>query len=95
MKLANTNRFFLDVQNAPRTYLHLATIFEGVKEYVCFADVKKQIVYIEEATGGHFERIEDDSLAEGIHNFLVDRKVLDMSKPLLPDKEWYNVGKPR
>lgn len=87
MKLINTNRFYL--QGTPA--LHLATVTKGVREYVCFALNGK--IYIEEISGGHLEFIEDDQLAEDLHNFLTEKRVLDATKPLLPDYLWLK-GKP-
>jgi len=86
MKLANTNRFFL--AGTRRRYLHMATVFYGLREYMCFVDVYTTRVYIERIIGGQLEFINDDSLAEGLHNFLVYKEVLLMNQPLLPDAEW-------
>jgi len=91
MKLIDTNRYYLP--NTTKQYLHLATIQHGVREFLCFAQVKSQKIYIEEITGGQLQFIEDDSLAEGLHNYLTERNVLNINKPLLPDKQWHNLGK--
>jgi hypothetical protein len=91
MKLVDSNRFYLP--NTHGQYLHLATLQRNLREYVCFVNVQTQQVYIEEITGGSLQFIEDDKLAEAIHNFLVDVGVLRMDRPLLPDKEWHNMGK--
>lgn len=91
MQLADTNRFFLEGTN--KQFLHIATVLEGVREYMCFANVNTNEVYIEEVTGGHLEFIEDDALATALHDFLVDRKVLLMDKPLLADNDWLRRGK--
>lgn len=84
MKLSDTNRYYLKGTTA----LHLATVIDGVKEYVCFA-LNGQI-YIEEITGGRGpDFIEDDVLALYLHDFLMVQGVLDSRKPLLPDADWY------
>ena len=83
MKLVNTDRFYLP--NTKNRFLHLATIQESVREFMCFCDVSSYQVYIEEITGGHLSFIEDDSLAEALANFLREQKVLDINPPL-PNK---------
>ena len=86
MKLINSNRFSLPGTSG--AWLHLATVNEGVREFMCFAEVKTRKIYVEEITGGNLQFIEDDALAEGIHNFLTELGLLDMHKPLLPDDQW-------
>ena len=94
MKLLNSNRFYLPGQTE---FLHLASVSDGVKEYICFANVHNQKVYIEDISNGSPSFIEDDFLVEAIADFLTRKKVLDLSKPLLPDDIWYRnpneVGK--
>jgi len=87
MKVINSNRFYFPGTTA----LHLASIQDGLKEYICFYLDGK--IYIEEITGGHLEFIEDDNLAEELLNFLTLQKILDPTKPLLTDKQWYNLGR--
>ena len=87
MKLVNTNRFYLPGTHA----LHLATIVDSVREYMCF--YLDGHIYIEEITGGHLSFIEDDALAEAIHHFISSRGVLSSSKPLLQDKVWHKNEK--
>lgn len=82
MKLVDTNRYYLPGTGA----LHLASVQEGVHEYICFYLAGK--IYIEEITGGHLEYIEDDSLAQGLTDFLTFQGVLSSNKPLLPDQSW-------
>lgn len=86
MKLANTNRFYLP--GTGNRFLHLATVFNGPREYMCFIDKWEGDVYIEEITGGSLEFIKDESLAKELHNFLVESMVLMMNTPALPDSEW-------
>lgn len=83
MKLLDTNRFYLKGTN--NRFLHLASISEGLKEYMCFADVKTSKLYIEQITGGHLEFIDDDILAKALFDYLEYSGVLDMKKPLLPN----------
>lgn len=91
MKLTDSNRFYLP--NTSNLYLHLATVQRNLREYLCFANVTTQQIYIEEVTGGQLQFIDDDKLAEGIHEFLIESNVLRMDRPLLPDKEWHEMGK--
>ncbi len=92
MKLLDTNRYYLPGQNV---YLHLATITENLREWVCFADTRTNQVFIEELTFGQLDRIEDDSLAQALSDFLTYKGVLLMDKPLIPDEAWYNKKPPR
>jgi hypothetical protein len=86
MKLLNTNRFVLKGQTR---FIHLASIEHGAREFMCFADNQTSKIYIEEVTGGGGPFfVEDDSLAQELNDFLVFNRVLDMSKPLLPDEGW-------
>jgi hypothetical protein len=88
MKLIDTNRHYLKGTND--RFLHLATVQMGVREFICFADLlTRKPPYIEEVTGGHLEFIEDEQLAKALEDFLRYHKVLSMTKPLLPDAEWY------
>lgn len=88
MKLIDTNRTYLPVQGASKRWLHLATVHDGVREFMCFADRVSNQIYIEEITGGHLSRIEDDSLAEALADYLRDKGILDVNKPTLADSEW-------
>ena len=91
MKLVNTNRFSLPGTN--NRFIHLASIHYGVREFMCFQDKKTNKIYIEEITGGSLNFIEDDSLVYALHNFLEENKVLDISKPTIPDKDWLKKGR--
>lgn len=91
MKLIDSNRFYLP--GTHERFLHLASVHHGVREFMCFMDVRTQKVYIEEVTGGHLEFVEDDSLVSDIHCFLIETGVLDVGKPTLPDTDWLRKGK--
>jgi hypothetical protein len=91
MKLIDSNRYYLP--NTKKQYLHIATVQHQLREYICFANVQNQKVYIEEITGGSLEFVADDGLATGLHNFLTERGILDINKPLLPDRDWQYMGK--
>jgi len=86
MRLIDTSRFFL--KGTQNRFIHLATVHHGVREFMCFADKCTNKTYIEEITGGSLVFIEDDSLAQGIADFLTRKGVLEISKPTLPDDQW-------
>jgi hypothetical protein len=65
----------------------MATVHDGVREFMCFTDVQTRKTYIEEITGGSLYFIDDDALAAALAHFLTENKVLDMGNPMLPD-EW-------
>jgi len=54
-------------------FTHLATIQYGIREFMYFKDKLEHRVYIEEITGGHLERIEDDSLWNSLKEFLDEK----------------------
>jgi hypothetical protein len=87
MKLLDTNRFYLTGTN--NRFLHLATVQHGVREFTCMVDLQTSKVYIEEMTTGHPEFIQDDGLAQALSDFLTLKGALDITKPLLSDKQWY------
>ena len=84
-KLADTNRYHLPGQDR---FLHLATVHQNMREFMCMIDTLTQQTYIEEISGGHLEVIKDDGLFQGIHDFLLDRGILSISRPALPDDVW-------
>ena len=87
MKLINTERFYL--KGTANRWIHLATVHDSVKEYMCFMDLLTNQTYIEEITGGGGPyRIEDDSLAEALTNFLTRKGILNIGRPTLPDNQW-------
>ena len=89
MKLIDTNRYYLKGTN--KRWLHLATATEGLREFACLTDKLTGKFYIEEMTSGNPTFIEDDILAQELHNFFVFHKILLMDRPLIPDKDWYNL----
>ncbi len=85
-KLIDTNRYALP--GTSNRFLHLATVHYGLKEYMCLADRQTNQVYIEEITGGRLSFISDDSLAQAIADFLAEKGITSISKPLLEDRDW-------
>jgi hypothetical protein len=79
LKILDTNRFYLS--GAPE-YLHLASVEDGFKEYVCFYKRIGHMIYIEEITGGNLKIIEEDDKWRDIYLFLLERKALN--EPFLP-----------
>jgi hypothetical protein len=57
---------------------HLATVHYGVREFIYFLDIATQQTYIEEITGGHLEKVDDDELWYAIGNFLQEQGVTQM-----------------
>jgi hypothetical protein len=86
MKLTDTSRYWMPGQ---KRFLHLATVHDSIREFVAMFDTQEKNMYTEELTGGHLSRIEDDSLAQELNDFLVFNKVLLMDRPMIPDKDWY------
>jgi hypothetical protein len=90
-RLLNTNRFYLNGTN--QRFLHLASLVYGLREFMCFIDRQFTKIYIEEVSGGRLEYIKDDDLVAAIHNFLNERKLLNMDRPPISDKEWFRPKK--
>ena len=65
---------------------HRATIGRNAREYMVFVDQLKQVLYIEEITGGHLEEIKDDSLFEALLNFVTEKEFGSMQIPILKPK---------
>ncbi len=94
MQVLNSNHFYLNTPGCPNSWLHLASVGHGVREFMCFMSVKNGCVYIEEVTGGTGpDFIEDEELAKEIKDFLDKKNLLNITKPPIPDKEWYPKGK--
>jgi hypothetical protein len=85
LKLINSNRYFLNVLQFPRRFLHLATIQQSLKEYICLLDVLTHQCYIEEMPLTN--SLIEEELSQDIERFLYEKGILGI-KPALPDKEW-------
>jgi len=73
IKLINSNIF--DLPGAPG-WVHLATLQNNLREYMCFRDTVSGKIYIEGITGGCLEFLEDDSLAKELYDYLVYKGIL-------------------
>lgn len=93
MKVVNSNRFYL--KGTQSRFLHLATVENGSREFMCFQDLLTQNTYIEEITGGTLQFIQDDSLAFELAKFLEYSKITTISKPTLPDSVWKPLNEKR
>lgn len=62
---------------------HRATLGHGTREFMVFIDNLKQTAHVEEITGGHLEKVADDSLHEALTDFAQGRGYLDFMTPLL------------
>lgn len=78
-KLIDGKQRELPVTNATGRWFHLATVYRGVREYICFTDTVLGKTYIEEVIGGHLEFIEDDALIQSIYEFLKEKKILEIT----------------
>jgi len=87
-QLLDTNKFPLLVEGEAKNlcfyrYEHRATVGHNCREFMIYVDHLKQQSHIEEITGGHLEKIEDDVLHESLSNFALDRGLLSMGPPPL------------
>ncbi len=76
MKLLNTNRFSLP--GTHNRFVHIATVQDGLSEFMCFFDGLEKKMYIERITASSLEFIEDDKLAQDLNDFLMDNHVIDL-----------------
>jgi len=77
MKTQVLNNKIFTLNGTSGRYWHLLTLTRGLKEYMCFIDIlgkdeyRVPVIYIEEVTGGHLEKIlEDDLYTELKHKIL-------------------------
>ena len=85
MKLVNSNRF--SMPGTQGRFVHLATVQDGMHEYVMFVDSSTSQAYIEEITGGTLKFIESDDIVKEVADFLFEKKVSDIASGLpVPDK---------
>lgn len=80
MKLLNTNRFELAGTNG--RFVHLATVIDGLHEYMCMFDLKENKCYIEELVMGDLTFIADDKLVRELAAFLVEHHITDVKHGL-------------
>jgi hypothetical protein len=78
MKITNSNQFPLP--NTNKRFVHLATVVDGLREYMMFRDETEARVYLEEFTGGQLNMIEDDDTWHNIMQYLVQAGVADVTK---------------
>ncbi len=84
MKITDSNRYFLPNTNG--RFVHLATVQNSIKEYICFFDLQDRRCYIEDITTGNLEFIQDDELAKELSEFLFDNHITDIKYGLpVPD----------
>jgi len=86
MKIINSNRFHLP--NTDKKYLHLATVTDRMREYICFLEMSTNKMFIEEITTGQLEYVFDESIVEEIATLLHEAHLTDLRYGLLvPDKD--------
>lgn len=78
MKIASRKRYLLN--NTHGRFVHLATVVHNVREFMYFLDSALNQTYIEEITGGHLSKIEDDSLWYELGAFLQEQKVTNIKE---------------
>jgi hypothetical protein len=76
MKLINTNRFYL--QGTNNRFIHIATIQDGLHEYMALWDSLEKKFYIESIDGGTLAFIDDDKLVEDLRDFLFNKNVTNL-----------------
>lgn len=79
-KIISSDICELTMGNSSVKWLHLGTIHHGVREYMCFLEVAGNDCYIEEITGGHLARIDDDQLANDLAKFCDERGITSMTR---------------
>lgn len=87
-QLLDTNRYPLAVNNEVANlcfyqYEHRATVGYNCREFMVYVDHLKGQSYIEEITGGHLEKIEDDVLHDTLSNFALEKGLLALGPPPL------------
>jgi len=66
-------------------FVHLGTIHNGLREFICMVDKVTEQCYIEEITGGHLSFIEDDSLALALAKFCEEQNIISMNRVFRSD----------
>ena len=91
--ILDKRRYPLKVDNEAQNlnfyrYEHRATLGWNCREYMVFVDhvgkgFSGPTSHIEEITGGHLERVDDDALAEALRVFATENGLLDIGPPIL------------
>ncbi len=76
MKILNSDRFSLPGTNG--RFTHLATVQDGLHEFLCMYDLLEHKCYIEEVIGGQLCFIEDDNVAKDIADFLCEKNITNI-----------------
>jgi len=82
VKIVNTNRYYL--YGTGTAYLHLATVQDSLREYICFYRIENHKLYIEEITTGQLEIIKNEERWLEIYLFLVEKGAL--KEPFTPNE---------
>lgn len=75
MKLVDTQRYHLMVHGQETRFLHIASMQEGVKEYVLLLDRKTKKMHLNRITVHGVEEIVDDKEFEDVSSFVEQRKL--------------------
>jgi len=68
--MIDTNPFPLKIPECPNAIWHLATVHEGVREYIYYVTLWDRQFYLEEITGGSLQKIEEDERWEALAHFI-------------------------
>lgn len=87
-QILSTRRFPLQVNNESDLlpyyrYEHRATIGWNTREFMVFVDHLLQSSHIEEITGGHLEKIDDEELFKALQYFAFERDFMEVGPPFL------------
>ena len=94
-QVLDSNKYPLKVENDNSQltfwrFEHRATVGRNCREYIVFVDHAPGGIiptgptcHIEEITGGHLERIEDENLAKALQIFCMEQGFLNVGPPIL------------
>ncbi len=77
MKISDSNRFYLS--GTSQRFVHIATVLDGLHEYMAFYDNMTSQMYIEELVGIQLQFIEDDVLVQEIADLLFNAHLTDLA----------------
>ena len=81
MKVIDTTKFPLRDHNPKPRFWHLATVIDGIREYMAFWDALEETVYIERFSGYSMVEIENEEYQQ-VEPFLRERGIF--IEPLIP-----------
>jgi hypothetical protein len=87
-QILSSQRFPLQVSNENDflpyyRYEHRATLGWNTREFMVFVDHLMQSSHIEEITGGHLEKIDDEELFKALQHFAFERDFMEVAAPFI------------